>query len=76
MSRIADPFLEVRREEILLEVQIRTASQHQWTEVFERAADRLGRLRYGEKIDFGAAAEIGESVMSRLEAAADAGGLP
>jgi ppGpp synthetase/RelA/SpoT-type nucleotidyltranferase len=58
IDRRADPrsgyravHLEVRREGILLEVQVRTTLQHQWAEVFERAADRLGRgLRYGERI--------------------------
>jgi hypothetical protein len=41
--------LEIRREGILLEVRVRTALQHQWAELFERTADRLGRdLRYGE----------------------------
>ncbi|HEX3780489.1 MAG TPA: RelA/SpoT domain-containing protein [Pseudonocardiaceae bacterium] len=43
--------LEVRREGILIEVQIRTALQHRWAELFERAADKLGRgLRYGEPV--------------------------
>lgn len=41
--------LEVRREGIPIEVQIRTNLQHRWAELFERAADRLGRgLSYGE----------------------------
>jgi ppGpp synthetase/RelA/SpoT-type nucleotidyltranferase len=56
IDRRADPrsgyravHLEVRREEILIEVQVRTNLQHRWAELFERAADRLGRgLRYGE----------------------------
>jgi ppGpp synthetase/RelA/SpoT-type nucleotidyltranferase len=48
--------LEVRRDGILLEVQVRTVAQHQWAEVFERAADRFGRgLRYGEDVDYGGA---------------------
>ncbi|HEX6357007.1 RelA/SpoT domain-containing protein [Actinophytocola sp.] len=43
--------LEIRREGILLEVQVRTALQHQWAELFERTADRLGRgLRYSEPV--------------------------
>jgi ppGpp synthetase/RelA/SpoT-type nucleotidyltranferase len=58
IDRRADPrsgyravHLEVRREGILLEVQVRTTLQHRWAELFERAADRLGRgLRYGESV--------------------------
>jgi len=58
IDRRADPrsgyravHLEVRREGILMEVQVRTALQHRWAELFERAADRLGRgLRYGEHV--------------------------
>jgi ppGpp synthetase/RelA/SpoT-type nucleotidyltranferase len=58
IDRRADPrsgyravHLEVRREGILMEVQVRTALQHKWAELFERAADRLGRgLRYGEHV--------------------------
>ena len=43
--------LEIRREGILMEVQVRTALQHQWAELFERTADRLGRgLRYDEPV--------------------------
>jgi ppGpp synthetase/RelA/SpoT-type nucleotidyltranferase len=43
--------VEIRREGILLEVQVRTTLQHQWAELFERTADRLGRgLRYGEPV--------------------------
>lgn len=39
--------LEVRREGIPLEVQVRTSLQHGWAEIFEQAADILGReLRY------------------------------
>jgi ppGpp synthetase/RelA/SpoT-type nucleotidyltranferase len=57
IDRRADPragyravHLEVRREGILIEVQVRTNLQHRWAELFERAADRLGReLRYGEQ---------------------------
>jgi ppGpp synthetase/RelA/SpoT-type nucleotidyltranferase len=44
--------LEVRRDGILIEIQIRTGLQHRWAELFERAADRLGRgLRYGESVE-------------------------
>lgn len=43
--------VEIRREGILLEVQVRTTLQHQWAELYERTADRLGRgLRYGEPV--------------------------
>lgn len=50
--------LEVRREGILLEVQVRTALQHQWAELFEHTADRLGRgLRYGEPVPLAPEAE-------------------
>lgn len=51
--------VEVRREGILIEVQVRTALQHRWAELFERTADRLGRgLRYGEPVQLTAEAEI------------------
>jgi ppGpp synthetase/RelA/SpoT-type nucleotidyltranferase len=41
--------LEVRRDGILIEIQIRTEPQHRWAELFERTADKLGRsLRYDE----------------------------
>jgi ppGpp synthetase/RelA/SpoT-type nucleotidyltranferase len=50
--------IEVRREGILLEVQVRTALQHQWAELFERTADRLGRgLRYDEPVQLTPEAE-------------------
>jgi ppGpp synthetase/RelA/SpoT-type nucleotidyltranferase len=50
--------LEIRREGILIEVQVRTALQHQWAELFERTADRLGRgLRYGEPVQLPPEAE-------------------
>jgi ppGpp synthetase/RelA/SpoT-type nucleotidyltranferase len=50
--------LEIRREGILLEVQVRTALQHQWAELFERTADRLGRgLRYCEPVQLAPEAE-------------------
>jgi len=50
--------LEVRREGILLEVQVRTALQHQWAALFERTADRLGRgLRYDEPVQLTPEAE-------------------
>jgi len=56
IDRLAEPragyravHLEVRRDGILIEIQIRTALQHRWAEIFERTADSLGRgLRYGE----------------------------
>lgn len=52
--------LEIRREGILIEVQVRTTLQHRWAELFERAADRLGRgLRYGERLEF----EIRETLL-------------
>jgi len=78
IDRRADPragyravHLEVRRDGILLEVQVRTALQHQWAEVFERAADRFGRgLRYGEHVDYGAWPDLGKTVVERLIAAA------
>jgi ppGpp synthetase/RelA/SpoT-type nucleotidyltranferase len=58
IDRRADPrsgyravHLEVKREGILLEVQVRTELQHRWAELYERTADRLGRgLRYGEQV--------------------------
>jgi ppGpp synthetase/RelA/SpoT-type nucleotidyltranferase len=58
IDRRADPragyravHLEVRRDGVAIEVQIRTSLQHRWAELFERAADRLGRgLRYGEQV--------------------------
>jgi ppGpp synthetase/RelA/SpoT-type nucleotidyltranferase len=43
--------LEVRRGGIPIEIQVRTALQHRWAELFERTADKLGRgLRYGEQV--------------------------
>lgn len=59
IDRRADPrsgyravHLEVKSEHILIEVQVRTALQHRWAELFERTADRLGRgLRYGEPVE-------------------------
>lgn len=63
--------LEVRRDGILLEVQVRTALQHQWAESFERAADLFGRgLRYGEDVDYGDAPH-GPAVLEILNDAAD-----
>jgi ppGpp synthetase/RelA/SpoT-type nucleotidyltranferase len=50
--------LEIRREGVLIEVQVRTALQHQWAELYERTADRLGRgLRYGEPVPLAPEAE-------------------
>jgi ppGpp synthetase/RelA/SpoT-type nucleotidyltranferase len=59
IDRRADPragyravHLEARREGILIEIQIRTGLQHRWAELFERAADKLGRgLRYGKSVE-------------------------
>lgn len=59
IDRRADPrsgyravHIEVSREGIPIEVQVRTTLQHRWAELFERTADRLGRgLRYGEPVD-------------------------
>ena len=63
--------LEVRRDGILLEVQVRTVLQHQWAEAFERTADRLGRgLRYGEDVDYGSAPH-GPAMVERLNTAAN-----
>jgi ppGpp synthetase/RelA/SpoT-type nucleotidyltranferase len=43
--------LEVRRGGIPIEIQVRTALQHRWAELFERTADKLGRgLRYSERV--------------------------
>lgn len=55
--------LEVRRDDLLIEIQVRTELQHRWAELFERTADKLGRgLRYGEPVrqaqDEGRAAEL------------------
>jgi hypothetical protein len=62
----------VKRDGILLEVQVRTTLQHQWAEAFERAADRFGRgLRYEEDVDYGGHPERGRAVVQRLNAAAD-----
>jgi ppGpp synthetase/RelA/SpoT-type nucleotidyltranferase len=50
--------LEVRRDSILIEVQVRTALQHRWAELYERAGDRLGRgIRYGEPVELVSQAE-------------------
>lgn len=44
--------LEVRRDGILIEIQIRTQPQHRWAELFERTADKVGRgIRYGESME-------------------------
>jgi ppGpp synthetase/RelA/SpoT-type nucleotidyltranferase len=41
-----------RVDELPVEVQIRTAWQHQWAESFEKIADRLGRsIRYSSEVD-------------------------
>jgi ppGpp synthetase/RelA/SpoT-type nucleotidyltranferase len=37
-----------------IEIQIRTAWQHEWAELFEKLADRVGRgIRYGDRHDRG-----------------------
>jgi ppGpp synthetase/RelA/SpoT-type nucleotidyltranferase len=54
IDRRADPrqgyravHLEVHSEGVLIEVQVRTRLQHEWAELFELTADKLGRqLRY------------------------------
>lgn len=63
IDRRADPrqgyravHLEVRHEGVTVELQVRTALQHQWAEVFERTADKLGRgVRYGDAPTYGVA---------------------
>jgi ppGpp synthetase/RelA/SpoT-type nucleotidyltranferase len=60
--------LEVRRDNIPIEIQVRTALQHRWAELFERAADKLGRgLRYGEPTQNVAAGSRGASLVIGLE---------
>lgn len=74
IDRRADPrsgyravHLEVGREGILIEVQVRTTLQHRWAEVFERTADRLGRgLRYGERVRLTAGAEVLLSALAEI----------
>lgn len=64
--------LEVRRDGVLLEVQVRTELQHRWAEAFERAADLLGRgLRYGEPVDLSRAPDVAHAILTRLAAGAD-----
>jgi len=64
--------LEIRREGILIEVQVRTALQHQWAELFERTADRLGRgLRYGELVQLTPEAETLVRVLDETAAMID-----
>jgi ppGpp synthetase/RelA/SpoT-type nucleotidyltranferase len=41
-----------RVDQLPVEVQVRTAWQHQWAESFEKIADRLGRsIRYSSEVD-------------------------
>lgn len=42
----------VRVDQLPVEVQVRTAWQHQWAEFYEKVADRLGRnIRYSSEVD-------------------------
>ena len=60
IDRISDPrfgyralHLEVRRNGVRAEVQIRSQLQHEWAEAMERFADKAGRdVRYVENYDF------------------------
>lgn len=60
IDRISDPrsgyralHLEVRRNGVRAEVQIRSQLQHEWAEAMERFADKGGRdVRYVENYDF------------------------
>jgi ppGpp synthetase/RelA/SpoT-type nucleotidyltranferase len=46
--------LVVHVNNVPVEIQIRTKLQHEWAELFEKLADRLGRgIRYGEQASFG-----------------------
>jgi ppGpp synthetase/RelA/SpoT-type nucleotidyltranferase len=63
--------LEVRRDGILIEIQIRTELQHRWAELFERAADKLGRgLRYGEPMPDTAPETLPTQLVNVLQGAA------
>lgn len=60
IDRIGDPrsgyralHLEVRRNGVRAEIQIRSQLQHEWAEAMERFADKAGRdVRYVENYDF------------------------
>jgi Region found in RelA / SpoT proteins len=46
--------LVVHVNNVPVEIQIRTKLQHEWAELFEKLADRLGRgIRYGQQASFG-----------------------
>lgn len=61
IDRRADPrsgyravHLVVHVNDVPVEIQVRTELQHEWAELFEKLADRLGRgIRYGEQPSFG-----------------------
>jgi ppGpp synthetase/RelA/SpoT-type nucleotidyltranferase len=61
IDRRADPrsgyravHLVVHVNDVPVEIQVRTELQHEWAELFEKLADRLGRgIRYGEQASFG-----------------------
>ena len=61
IDRRADPrsgyravHLIVHVNDVPVEIQVRTELQHEWAELFEKLADRLGRgIRYGEQASFG-----------------------
>jgi ppGpp synthetase/RelA/SpoT-type nucleotidyltranferase len=61
IDRRADPrsgyravHLVVHVNDVPVEIQVRTELQHEWAELFEKLADRLGRgIRYGEQTSFG-----------------------
>lgn len=82
IDRRADPrsgyravHLEVRRDGIPIEIQIRTSLQHRWAELFERAADKFGRgLRYGESVpelQFNELAQAAVALLTHLSAFID-----
>ena len=79
IDRRADPRFGYRAVHVVVrsancwaEIQIRTALQHQWAEVFERLADRVGRqIRYGSDPNAGprfAAAQEAVQQMQDLSA--------
>ena len=49
------------------EIQVRTALQHEWAQIFERLADVFGRgLRYGGRPEVRAHGVVGRAVTTRL----------
>jgi len=63
-------------EALSVEIQVRTARQHEWAELFEKLADLVGRgIRYGEPPQLwlaeeklrGASAAVREVIRLRLE---------